>query len=136
MGKKIHRRRDDSGSMLATVIVIVLGAALCSFLCVLADVEQNELLLGTILGGAAFSIAWIVWYRYGRTNESSLTFWFLASKNRRDDGLNDYVPEKIPGRGPQRPMGSNKPITAEEAREIQVTSSRTWVPAKGGRTEK
>ena len=136
MGKKFYRGRDDSGSMLATVVVIVLGAALCSFLCVLADVEQNDLLLGGILGGATLSIIWIVWFRYGRMNESSLTFWFLASKNRRDDGLNDYRPEKVEDRGPKRPMGSNKPITAEEAREIQVTSSNTWVPAKGKRKKK
>ena len=122
--------------MLATVIVIVLGAGLCSFLCVLADVKRNDLVLGGILGAAAFSIAWIIWYRYGRMDNSSLTFWFLASKNRRDDGLNDYVPEKVPDRGPQQAMGSNRPITAEEAREIQITSSSTWVPAKGGRRDK
>lgn len=135
MGKKSFRRRDDSGSMLATVIVIVLGAGLCSFLCVLADQNQNGLLLGGIIGGALLAIVGLLVFRYGRMQDSSLAFWLAASKNHRDDGLKDYQPEKAKSRGPSRPLGSNKPISAEEAREIQKTSSSTWVPARGNRKQ-
>lgn len=131
MGKKWGRRRDDAGSMLATVIVIVIGTGLCCFLCLMADPRNSDFLIGCVFVFAILLLCGIVWYRYGRRDGGSLAFWNAMARNHPDDGLAaQYRPEKIKDRKPERPVGSNKPITAEEARELKVTSSRTWVPSR------
>lgn len=129
MGRIWKHKRDDGGSMLATVIVIVGGAGLGCFLCMAAN--SSELLQGGIAIAALIAIVQIVRYRYARNTSSKLGLFFFIQKRPNDDGLAaQYRPRKIKDRRSQADTGDNKPITAEEARQIQVTSANTWVPTK------
>ncbi len=76
----------------------------------------------------------VVMQRFGKS-PGSLGFLFSASRNRRDDGLKDYEPRKA-GDHRSSMVGTNRPISAEEAHEIQITSANTWVPANSGRSRK
>ena len=131
MAGRWKRSRDDAGSMLATVIVIAGGAGLSCFICLLDASQFGSWMLGGILGGALLAIALVVRYRYGRASSSGLTFWYSAHSNPNDDGIAaQYRPRLVQTRGAENTVGPNMPITAEKARELQVTSSKTWVPAR------
>lgn len=130
MGKAWKHQRDDAGSMLATVIVVVLGALVCGFLVAASTESGGDWLLWTIVGVAVFFITWVMWYRYSRRTASPLSFWFALSRNYRDDEFPaDYVPRKVRTRQADV-AGPNRPITADEARELQQNSANTWVPSR------
>ena len=132
MGRKWGRRRDDGGSMLATVIVIVIGTGICCFMCVLADGSHSDVVIGALICGAVLLLVGIMWYRYSRGDSGgSLAFWNAAARNTREEGLAaQYRPRKVEDRRNQQSPGGNQPITAEEAHNLQVNSSKTWVPSK------
>ena len=133
MGARWGRRRDDGGSMLAAVIVIVIGTGVCCFMVVMADSRHSDLLLGLLFGAAMVLLTGLLWLRYSRGSmSSSLGFWNAAARNHREEGLAaQYRPKKREDRRSTASAGGNKPITAEEARELKIESSRTWVPSKG-----
>lgn len=129
MGRSWKYRRDDGGSMLATIIVIVCGSGLGCFLAMAAD--SSEWLQAGIAVAALIAIVQIVRYRYLRNTSTRLGLFFFIQKHPNDDGIAaQYRPRKIRDRRSENQNGSNKPITAEEAHQIQVTSANTWVPTK------
>ena len=132
MPGKWKNRRDDAGSMLAAVIVIVCGAGVCAFVGALDRSEAGAWMLGGVVLLAALFLWWIIWYRYkSNVGQSGLAFWHIFSRNHRDDGLAaQYRPRKVGDSRSNQPSGTNQPITADEAHEIQATSANTWVPSK------
>ena len=128
---KWKRGRDDAGSMLATVIVIVGGAGLCCFLSMLDTSSFSSWMPWMIIAGALSVIGLIVRYRYGRRSSTGLGLWYMLRRSPNDDGVaGQYQPGLIRDKRSQVSVGTNTPITAEQARELQVTSSNTWVPSR------
>ena len=85
--------------------------------------------LWTIGGLVAVFLAFNILQRFGKTPQSDLRFLVSAHRNKRDDGLADYQPRKA-GDGRANPSGTNRPISAAEAHDIQITSANTWVPSQ------
>lgn len=132
MARKWTRRRDDGGSMLASLVIIVLGTGLCCFLCLMDTSDFGTVMMLSLPIASLLLILFLMNYRYGRTKTGSgLTFWFSAASNHNDDGIAaQYRPEKIKDSRSNAPAGSNSPITAQEAHELQTTSASSWVPSK------
>ena len=137
MGRKWKRERDDSGSMLATIIIIVLGTVLCCFLCLLDSSAFAHWMLLLLPTSALVVIVQIARYRYGRSGHaggasSGLSFWNLLARNPPDDGLAaQYRPRVVQSGRSLAPSGLQQPITAQEAHELRTTSANTWVPSQG-----
>ncbi len=135
MGKRGHHGNKQDGSLLASVFILTLGGGCCLFT-VAALYPQSFTLAASVVGGiAALFIIMAVLQRTGRLPSNSLGFLFISNKNKRDDGTNDYLPRRA---ADSRPMaqGTNRPISAEEAHEIRVTSPNTWVPSPAKRKRK
>lgn len=131
MAKHWKNRRDDAGSMLAAVIVIVAGAGLCAFLAAVEASERSDWAIGVVITVAVLLVTWMIWYRYSRDRTAGLRFWLSVSRNHNDDGIAaQYRPRKVADRKSELAAGTNQPITAEEAHEIQATSASTWVPSR------
>ncbi|MEZ6132170.1 MAG: hypothetical protein R3C59_26215 [Planctomycetaceae bacterium] len=131
MPKKWGRERDDAGSMLATVIVIVLGTLLCCFLCLLSPSDFSNWMLALLPATALLMIFLIARYRYGRGEVGSLAFWNAFARSPPDDGIAaQYRPRKIRHRSSATTIGGLEPITAQEAHELRITSANTWVPSR------
>lgn len=129
MGRNWKHRRDDGGSMLATIIVIVGGAGLCCFLAMAAD--SSMLLQAGVAIGSLLAIVQIIRYRYGRDSTGKLSIWHIITRRPNDDNIAaHYHPERVIDKHSEARVGTNKPISAEEAHQIQITSSNTWVPSK------
>jgi len=123
--------------MLATVIVIACGAGMCCFLCLLDTSQLGNWMVGGILGGALLTIGLIVRYRYVRHSSLGLGFWHSVHRNSNDDGIAaQYRPRLVQNNPDRATTGTNSPITAEQAHELQITSSRTWVPTKAVHRER
>lgn len=115
--------------MLATIIVIVGGSGLCCFLAMAANTSQM-LQIGVAVA-ALFTIIQIVRYRYGRDTSGKLSIWHALTRRPNDDGIaGQYHPERVVTKHNEAKLGTNKPISAAEAHQLQVTSSKTWVPSK------
>lgn len=127
-----ERFRQSSGIRLYSV----LGSGCCLFL-VSAMSPASLAMTAWGLGGVFFVfLILIVLQRFGKLPSSSLGFLFSSARNRRDDGAADYEP-RIAGQSRSSSMvGTNQPISANEAHEIKVTSANTWIPAKSGRNRK
>lgn len=135
MARRWQSNRNDSGSLLAAVFILTLGAGGCLF--TVAAMSPNSVpMAAAILGGivGAFMLL-VILQRFGKTPKMDLGFLLKSRRNRRDDGLGDYVP-RVAGQPTNGAAGTNRPITAQEAHEIQITSQNTWVPAAGRRTRK
>ena len=131
MAMKWQHRRDDAGSMLATVIIIVIGTGLCCFMCLTESSDFSDWMLIVLPALAVLTISLIVRYRYGRGTSGSLTFWHSVASNHPDDGLaGQYRPRKVKDSRSNAPPGTNRPITADEAHDLRITSANTWVPSK------
>lgn len=128
MGRHWKYRRDDGGSMLATIIVIVGGCGLCWFIAVSANAFQLQLGISV---AAVIAVVQLVRLRYGKSGHAGLSIFNAIQRNPYDDSAAaQYRPVKIKDRRSESPTGNNKPITAEEAHQIQVNSANTWVPGK------
>lgn len=131
MAKNWKHRRDDAGSMVATVIVIVVGAVICAFLGAADRTQFGDWMLGLVVLVAALMLTAIIRYRYARNSSSGLGFWYALGTDHREDGLaSQYRPRKVRDNRTISQPGAQRPISAEEAREIQNTSSNTWVPSR------
>lgn len=128
MGKRWNNNRNDSGSLLAAIFILALGAGTCLFTVAAMSphsLPTAALVIGGISGGF---MVFVILQRYGKLPGMDLSFLLTSSKNRRDDGLTDYEPKLVKSK--HAPVtGVNRPISAEEAHEIKVTSANTWVPA-------
>ena len=131
MARNWKPRRDDAGSMLASVIIIVGGAGVCAFIAGTSSSDSSGVMLGIAVAVAVLLIAMIIWLRYGRRPEGGLGFWLSLGRNHREDGLAaQYRPRKVRDKSSETPVGTNQPITAEEVHEIQESSANTWVPSR------
>lgn len=132
MGRRFRSNPDDSGSLLASMFIIALGAGCCLFTVV--AMSPSSMPVALWIGGGIMSVfvIIIVMQRFGRIPQGSLSFLLSSSRNRRDDGARDYEPRKVAD-GRSQSVGTNRPITAEEAHQIKVTSPNTWVPAASRR---
>lgn len=130
MGRRFQSNRGDSGSLLASLFILALGGAGCLFTVAAMAPSSLPWAMGAVGGVFAVFVIFIVLQRFGKGPGTSLGFLLSSRRNTRDDGLKDYEPRKA---GDQRssPAGSHRPISAEEAHEIRITSANTWVPAKG-----
>ena len=136
MAKRFSNNRNDAGSLLASVFILTLGSVCCLFLVA----AMSPASLGTTacwIGGIfATYLTLVVFQRFGKIPNANLHFLFSSSRNRRDDGLQDYEP-RIAGKSQSATMlGTNQPISAKDAHEIQITSANTWVPANSSRRRK
>lgn len=133
MPRKLFHRRDDAGSMLATVIVVGLGAGLCSFLALAAASSAFDWIVVAVLVAALLMLGVVTSYRYFRNEDPNLGFWNAVARNHREAGLAaQYRPRKVENVPETVAPDPNQPITADEVHEIQVTSSNTWVPSRAG----
>lgn len=131
MGNKWKHRRDDGGSMLATVLVIGVGAGFLTFFAVAAPNELERWLIPAVCGVALLLLVLLVRLRWSSSSSrSGLAFWLSAKNNFQDDGIaGQYRPRKVSRADEVRP-GINQPITASEVREIKNTSAHAWAPSK------
>lgn len=132
MGKRGRSSRNDSGSLLAAVFILAMGAGCCLF--TVSVMSPSSLFaasctVGVVIGG--FLIL-VILQRFGKLPQNSLSFLVTSQRSRRDDGAADYQPRKV-GEGQDQTShgGTNRPISAEEAHDIKVTSLNTWVPSPG-----
>jgi len=129
MGRRLSGRRDDSGSWLASLLILAVGLGFCAFLAI-SSAPQSALISCSILGGIlGLFVLLNRLNRAGRLSALNLGFLSLSSRSRRDDGVRDYQPRKAGS--PSSAAPANQPITAGEARELRLTSSSTWIPAQG-----
>ena len=136
MTRRFQHNRKEAGSLLASVFITVLGFGGCLFV-VSALSPESFLKAAAILGGVlTVFFTLIVLFRFGKSPHTSLGFLFSSTRNRRDDGVSDYEPRIANQSRSSTTAGTNQPITAKEAHEIQVTSANTWVPASSGRRRK
>jgi len=136
MAKRFRSNRNDAGSLLASIFILTLGSGCCLFLVA----AMSPASLGTTacwLGGIfALYLTLVVFQRFGKIPKGNLGFLLSSSRNRRDDGLKDYEP-RIAGKSRSTTMlGTNQPISAKDAHEIQITSANTWVPANSNHRRK
>ena len=132
MGKRFQSGRGDSGSLLASLLILMLGGAGCMFTVAAMSPASLPWAMGAVGGVFAVFVLFVVLQRFGKAPGTSLGFLLSSRRNTRDDGLKDYEPRKA-GDKRASTVGTNRPISAEEAHEIRVTSANTWVPAKGRR---
>ncbi|MCP4783115.1 MAG: hypothetical protein GY903_25365 [Fuerstiella sp.] len=132
MPKNWFHRRDDAGSMLATVIVVGFGAGLSSFVGLALASSAYDWIVIAVVATALLMLGLLTSYRYFRNEEANLGFWNAVARNHREEGLaSQYRPRKVEDGEEKEPVDPNKPITADEVHEIHVTSSNTWVPSSG-----
>ena len=136
MPKKFFHSRNDAGSLLASVFILTLGFGCCLFL--VAVVSPNSIAntawgLGGVL---CVFLTLIVLQRFGKVPNANLGFLSSTARTRRDDGVADYEPRIAGQSRSSSTVGTNQPISAQEAHEIKVMSANTWVPAKSGRSRK
>lgn len=136
MAKRFSNNRNDAGSLLASIFILTLGCGSCLFL--VAAMSPDSLGITACWLGGIFAVfaTLVVLQRFGKIPDGSLSFLLSTSRNRRDDGLKDYQP-RIAGKSRSATMlGTNQPISAKDAHEIQITSANTWVPANSSRRRK
>ena len=131
MGRRSSGRRDDSGSWLASLLILAIGLGFCAFLALSSD-PDSALIACCILAGILALFVLLNWLnRAGRLTSNTLSFLSLSNRSRRDDGVRDYQPRKAHSPGPAATAPANQPISAGEARELRLNSASTWVPTQG-----
>ena len=131
MSKRWQNNRNDAGSLLASTFVVALGSGCVVFLVVALSADFSPFFLGLMGLIATALFATIILQRLGRGRTGSMSFWSMFGQSHREDGLAcNYRPRKIRGRA-DVDAEVPRPIHAEEVRQIQETSSSTWVPSRG-----
>ncbi len=129
MGKRWQSNRNDAGSLLASVFILALGASGALFTVAAMSPSSMPKAMWSVGSVVAVFVVFIVLQRFGKVPAGDLRFLLTSQKNRRDDGVGDYMPRKV-GEGRTVPPGTNQPSSAEEVHEIKVTSLNTWVPSQ------
>jgi len=130
MPKPRRSHRNDLGSVFATAVIVVLGAAVCSVLYAAATPNGSAWTHGIIITVAAVFLAVLIGVRFPRMS-TGLEFWSAMFQGRTDRDLPiDYSPESIRPQETGRP-GQQQPITADKLRDIRLMSSNAWVPSRG-----
>lgn len=136
MGRRFQSNRNDSGSLLASVFILALGGGSCIFTVAAMSPQSLPTALWTVGGVVGAFLLLVILQRFGKLPQTDLSFLLTAQKNRRDDGAADYMPRKANEHPSGSPTGTNRPISAEEAHEIKLTSANTWVPAPSRKRRK
>ncbi|MFM7056151.1 MAG: hypothetical protein ACKO2P_04420 [Planctomycetota bacterium] len=129
MGRRFSGRRDDSGSWLASLLILAVGLGFCAFLALASDPRSALTACSVLAGILGVFLLLNRLNRAGRLTSLNLSFLSISSRSRRDDGIHDYQPRKAAAASAK--ATPNQPITAGEARELRMTSSSTWIPAQG-----
>lgn len=129
MANRWQRGRNDSGSLLASVFIMTLGAGGCLFTVSAMAPQSMPIAVWTISGLFSVFLLLILLQRFGKVPQTDIRFLLSSRKNTRDDGRMDYQPRKANDLYSGQ-SGTNLPISAAEAHEIQITSANTWVPAQ------
>ncbi len=132
MTRRWRSNRNDAGSLLASVFILTLGAGCALFTVAAMSPESMPVALWTVGSIVGIFLVIVVLQRFGKLPKADLGFLLSSQRNRRDDGAADYLPRKV-GEGRVTSPGTNRPISAEEAQELKVTSPNTWVPSRGAR---
>jgi hypothetical protein len=78
---------------------------------------------------AVLCLAALVGIRWPKMG-TGLEFWHAVFRNRVDDDPSiDYQPRRIDPKTIMRP-GQQKPITADEVRNLNLVSTNAWVPTR------
>jgi len=132
MTRRWRSNRNDAGSLLASVFILTLGAGCALFTVAAMSPQSLPIALWTVGSIVGIFLVIVILQRFGKLPRTDLGFLVSSQRNRRDDGASDYLPRKV-GEGRITSAGTNRPISAEEAQELKVTSPNTWVPARGRR---
>ncbi len=127
MGKRFNNR-NDSGSLLASIFILALGGGTSLFTVAAMSPSSLPKAMWTVGGIVSAFMVFIILHRMGKVPQADLSFLLASHRNRRCDGTTDYQPRKL-DEGRKNVIGTNQPISAEEARDIKQTSSNTWVPS-------
>ena len=132
MRRSRRSHRNDLGSLFATSVVVVLGMTICLVLYLVGHPRPSVWVEAGIVATALFFLSAALGIRMPRPG-SGLEFWHSLFRSRADtDRSVDYTPEILRPHDPGRP-GQNRPVTAEELRELRLLSSSTWVPSRSRR---
>lgn len=129
MGRRLQRNRNDAGSLLAATFVVAMGGG-CVLFAIFALTPE-----GTVWQAAAFCGAMLVLLlaialvRFNRVPRIGLGFWSIRFRSHRNDSAVDGYLPRVRKPRPKK-FGDNQPITAEQARELNRSSSSTWVPSR------
>jgi hypothetical protein len=123
--RRKHDYGRESAALLAAALVFILG--FLGLLFVIATSFRDPLLpaIGTALGLFALFFVMVGVLRAKQSSHSAgMAAWFKGTK-----------PEKMPNYSPRRVRTSkgtgsnNEPPSADDVREIQESSAKTWVPS-------
>lgn len=135
MGRRWQSNRNDAGSLLASTFITSLATGFSIFVLIAIYPRENVNQILIICGACVALLIGIIWMRFGRMPLGSLSFWAVFGRSHREDHMaGDYVPRKVSDGRSTLPPSGQKPITADEVRDIQSTSANTWVPAKTRRS--
>jgi hypothetical protein len=131
MGRRLHRGRNDAGSLLAATFVVAVGTGSTVFVALaIAPRDSGWLVAGIALAMLAV-LGCVFMLRFGKAPRLGLGFWSERFRSHRSDGAADDYTPRI--RRHRTQHAENKPITASEAKERRQTSASTWVPADKSR---
>lgn len=129
MMKRQRKHGNDSGSLFAASFTVVLGSGISCIMFAAAAREVSSWFMALILCSAVMFLAMLVVIRWPNLG-TGLEFWCAAFRPRtRTDHTVDYQPCPI-DRKRTVPPARQKPITADEVREIRLLSGNTWVPSR------
>ena len=129
MVKRRRGHRKDLGSLFAASIVIVAGAAVCSALFLVGDPDASPWLLAPIGAIVGMFLAVIIGVRIPRLS-SGLGFWHAFFGTQTADRENFTYEPRRAGGGGHTGSANHRPITAQEAHEIHMLSTSTWIPSR------
>lgn len=129
MPKRRQPYRNDLGSIFAASVSTALGVGFCCVLFAVGSPASSLWNLWLIVAAGALLLATLVAFTW-RNSGIGLDFWHTVFRARAEDarGL-DYTPRKVDTSDNSTP-GGQRPITADEVREIKLMSVNTWVPAR------
>ena len=126
---KPKRHRNDLGSVFATTVVVVLGTGLCLAMYTIGTSQASLWVQVGIIASSAIFLCLLMGIRLPRFS-SGLQIWYSVARAKADENkVIDYVPQSATPQDHSR-FGQRRPITAEEVREIRLTSGSTWVPTR------
>ena len=129
MSKFRRKHRNDLGSVFAVSFITVLGTGICCTLYAVAAPTVSLWFLALIMTPAALCLASLVGIRWPKMG-TGLEFWHTVFRSRADaDRSVDYQPRRIDAK-PIMPPGQQKPITADEVRNLNLVSTNAWVPTR------
>ncbi len=127
MAKKNNNGRE-AAALLATAIVLIFGFMGTMFLVATAVEDPLWPTLWTlaIFGGFSAIAMSSLRAREDGSSAGGLLTWF---KGRKPSKMADYSPRRVKTSDAAQSSTTNEPPTADEVREIQESSSSTWVPS-------